>query len=337
MGVQASAYEAVSVGGGEKEIVLSRVFDSPRERVWEAFTKPERVVKWWGPVGFTTTTQKHELKVGGVWRFVMHGPDGKDYENLITYLEVDGPRTLRYKHGGDADVEPVNFEVKVGFEEVEGGKKTKVTLQMVFESKASKEFVVNTYGAVEGGKQTLTRLAEYLGAGEEGDDAFVIMRVFDVPVETMYRAWTKKEALAKWFGPKGSEITHCTLDMRPGGVFHYCMKHPMGMDMWGKWEIREVVENERIVCVSSFSDEEGGVTRASFLENWPLRLLMRVTFVPHAGIGRGTVVRVEWKPLDATKEELAAFAGMHESMQGGWGGTLERLGEFVGTAAKMPA
>ena len=68
----------------------------PPARVFDAWTDPEQVVQWWGPRGFTTTTHNMEVKPGGVWRFIMHGPDGRDYQNKITYLEVARPERLVY-------------------------------------------------------------------------------------------------------------------------------------------------------------------------------------------------------------------------------------------------
>ena len=88
----------------DREIVLSRLIDAPQELVFDAWTDPEQVGQWWGPSGFTTTTHKMEVKPGGVWRFVMHGPDGRDYQNKITYLEIVPPERLVYRHGGDEDL-----------------------------------------------------------------------------------------------------------------------------------------------------------------------------------------------------------------------------------------
>jgi uncharacterized protein YndB with AHSA1/START domain len=93
----------------DREIVISRVFDAPRELVWQAFTEPAHLLEWWGPRGFTTRTHRMDLKPGGEWRFVMIGPDGREYQNLVTYLEVTAPGRLRYRHGGTKEVEPVNF------------------------------------------------------------------------------------------------------------------------------------------------------------------------------------------------------------------------------------
>ncbi len=144
---------------GDREIAAVRVFDAPRDLVWKLWTEPEHIAQWWGPKGFTTTTYSMEVKPGGVWRFVMHGPD-RDYQNKITYLEVVKPERLVYKHGGDKEVEPVNFEVTVTF--AEQGGKTKIAMRMVFPSAKARDYVIKTYGAVEGLAQTLGRLEEYL-------------------------------------------------------------------------------------------------------------------------------------------------------------------------------
>jgi uncharacterized protein YndB with AHSA1/START domain len=156
---------------GDHEIVITRVLEAPRELVWQAWTDPRRVPQWWGPRGFTTTTQVMEVKPGGVWRFVMHGPDGRDYQNKITYLDVVRPELLVYKHGGEEDLEPVQFQTTVTFEDLGG--QTKVTLQMVFPSAEERDRVVKEYGAIEGGHQTLARLGEHLAsmAGKSGSAA----------------------------------------------------------------------------------------------------------------------------------------------------------------------
>src|SRR3954464_6742963 len=89
-----------------REIGITRVFDAPRELVFKMWTDPKHVAQWWGPQGFMTTTYKMDVKAGGVWRFAMHGPDGRDYENQITYVEVVEPERIAYRHGGGKDVEP---------------------------------------------------------------------------------------------------------------------------------------------------------------------------------------------------------------------------------------
>ena len=148
----------VAVKGAE--IVFTRIFDAPRELVFEAWTHAEKIAEWWGPDGFTTTTRS--VRPGGVWRFVMHGPDGRDYQNRIVYEEAAPPERLVYAHVGAEDTEAVNFRVTVIFQD--SGGKTKPTMRQIFPSVAERERVERTYGAREGALQTLARLAGYLAA-----------------------------------------------------------------------------------------------------------------------------------------------------------------------------
>ena len=144
----------------DREIVLSRLLDAPREMVFAAWTDPKQVVQWWGPRGFTTTTQEMAVAPGGVWRFVMHGPDGRDYKNKIIFTEVVKPERLVYRHAGEEDTEHIRFHVTVTFEAQ--GSKTLLTMRSLFATAQERDEVVTKYGAIEGGKQTLERLAEHL-------------------------------------------------------------------------------------------------------------------------------------------------------------------------------
>jgi uncharacterized protein YndB with AHSA1/START domain len=140
----------------EREIVLTRLLDAPRELVYEAWTNPEHLPRWWGPRGFTATTQEIDVRVGGQWRFILSGPDGTDYPNVIEYRELVRPERIVYAHGAD---EPDMFDVTVTFTEEDG--KTRVTSRMVFPTKEERAATA-AFGAVELGNQTLERLAEHL-------------------------------------------------------------------------------------------------------------------------------------------------------------------------------
>jgi uncharacterized protein YndB with AHSA1/START domain len=155
-----SAKTKIDMTSSDREIVVTRVFDAPRRLVFGAWTDPEQLKHWWGPQGFTLTTLHMEVKPGGVWKFVMHGPDGVDYPNQIVYTEIVEPELLAYKHRGDAEAEPVHFQVAVTFEAQ--GDRTKVTSRMVFPSAAAREHVVKTYHADEGAEQTFERLGRLL-------------------------------------------------------------------------------------------------------------------------------------------------------------------------------
>src|SRR5215470_8134852 len=142
-------------------IITVREFAAPRELVFEVWTDPKHLALWWGPFGFTTTTSAFELSEGGVWRFVMHGPDGRDYQNRITFAEIKRPERIRYHHAGGDDVEPVAFRTTVTFEEL-GRSRARLTLFAQFPSAAARERVIKDYRADQGAIETLSRLAEHL-------------------------------------------------------------------------------------------------------------------------------------------------------------------------------
>jgi uncharacterized protein YndB with AHSA1/START domain len=141
-------------------MIGTRILDAPRALVFEMWTDPRHLAQWWGPNGFTTTTSAFDMRPGGVWRFVMHGPDGRDYENRITFEEVVRPERIVYRHGGGGDVEPVQFRTTVTFEDLGG--KTRLTMRGQFPSAAERDRVIREYGADTGLVQTLARLADYL-------------------------------------------------------------------------------------------------------------------------------------------------------------------------------
>jgi uncharacterized protein YndB with AHSA1/START domain len=141
-------------------MIGTRVFDAPRELVFEAWTDPKHLAEWWGPNGFTTTTSAFDMRPGGVWRFVMHGPEGRDYENRITFDEIVKPERIAYHHGGGDNVEPVQFRTTVTFEDLGG--KTRLTMRGVFPSAAERDRVIKEYGADKGLAQTLARLADFV-------------------------------------------------------------------------------------------------------------------------------------------------------------------------------
>ena len=145
----------------DREMVITRLINAPRELVWEVWTDPTHLEKWWGPNGFSTTTKEFSFGVGGRWRHIMHGPDGTNYPNLIVYEELVKPERIVYAHSdGGEGANDAQFISTITFEESDG--KTLVTLRSVFNSPAELQHVIKTYGALEGGKQHLARLDGYV-------------------------------------------------------------------------------------------------------------------------------------------------------------------------------
>ena len=143
----------------DREIVIARVIGAPRELVFEAFTAVRHLSRWWGPEGFTTSTRAFEFRVGGEWDFVMHGPDGTDYQEWISWSEIDPPARIALRHGAFRD-DPDAFESVLTFEPT--GEETRIVMRTVFPTKELRDDAVEKYHAIEGGQQTLSNLAAYL-------------------------------------------------------------------------------------------------------------------------------------------------------------------------------
>ena len=159
---------------------------------------------------------------------------------------------------------------------------------------------------------------------------FIISRVYDAPRDLVYRCFTEPERMKHWWGPKGFTVIKSSMDLRVGGIYHYGLRSPEGQTIWGKFVYREIVAPERLVFVNSFSDEQGGLTRHPMSLTWPIEMLSVFLFEEVAG--NKTRFTVKWSPLNATAEERATFAAGHDSMKGGWTGTMDKLAEYLAKA-----
>lgn len=157
-----AAATSLDLDNDARSIIGRREFDAPRDLVFAAFTDPKHLSQWWGPNGFTTTTLSFDMRPGGVWRFIMHGPDGRDYQNRITYDAIVRPERIVYHHGGGDDVEPVQFRQTITFEDLGG--RTRIVWRGDFPSAEARDRNIREYGADKGLMQTMARLADYLSA-----------------------------------------------------------------------------------------------------------------------------------------------------------------------------
>ena len=141
----------------DREVVVTRLIDAPRELVFAAFTEREHIVNWWVPSG--TTIHEWDRKPGGLWRYTQPGPKGTEYPFKIKFIEITKPTRFVYDFGPDAEDAPEPVRTTVTFEEEHG--KTKVTLQLLFATAAERENAMK-YGAAQGAKHALENLADYL-------------------------------------------------------------------------------------------------------------------------------------------------------------------------------
>jgi uncharacterized protein YndB with AHSA1/START domain len=160
---------------------------------------------------------------------------------------------------------------------------------------------------------------------------FTISRTFNAPRNLVWKAWTEAERLAQWWGPKGCEIRVIKLDFRPGGIFHYAMAFQPGQEMYGRFMYRDIAAPECMEYISSFSDPEGGITRAPFggiAADFPLEVLNIMTLTEQGG---KTTMTLRGGPVYPSEAERKCYAGMAESMQQGFAGTFDKLDDYLKT------
>ncbi|MEO8377472.1 MAG: SRPBCC domain-containing protein [Candidatus Sumerlaeota bacterium] len=166
-------------------------------------------------------------------------------------------------------------------------------------------------------------------AGPEAE--FKISRELDAPRELVWKAWTDPKRLAEWWGPKGMEVGIHKLELKPGGTFLYSMTMPDGKKLWGKFVYREITPPEKLVFVVSFSDENEGITTHPMAPDWPQETLSTIILTEKNGKTTMSMVGV---PINATQKQIDTFIAGFTSMQGGWGGTFEKLGNYLSDAQK---
>lgn len=293
----------------DREIVITRMLDAPRELAWQAMTNPEHVVQWWGPRGFTTTIGQMDVRPGGVWTHVMHGPDGTDYPNHSVFTEVVYPESIVFAHG-DGSAEP-DILATWRFEAIGG--KTRVTISMVFPSAAARDLVVKQHNAIEGGKQTLERMAEHLPSMGVDARYIVIERIVDAPPALVFQCWTDPKHLARWWGPSGFTNPVCEMDVRIGGAWRIVMRAPDGTDYPCHGIYREIVPAERLVFTNCATDAAGE------------RLLDGLTTVTFVEQGGKTKMTVHTGAIALVAGAVPKLSGM----KSGWTQSLDRLDMLV--------
>ena len=276
------------------EIRIIRVYDAPVQAVWDAWTDPEQVAQWWGPRGFTITTHSKDLRVGGTWRYTMHGPDGTDFPNTTKYFEVEKHARLVYDHGGSDD-RPAMFRVTVTFAEVNG--KTKMEMVMAL---PSAEALENTRKVIKNfsGNSTWDRLAEYLEKESTGKEKFVINRSFDASIETMFEMWTDLNRFSQWLPPTGFTMQFIRADIKPGGETFYFMTNGANVKMYGKAKYLKIERPNRIIYTQQFCDEHENMARHPMAPTWPETMLTTVVLAEEEP-GK-TRVTITWEAYGPT-------------------------------------
>lgn len=287
------------------DLRITRTFDAPRALVWQAWTRPEHLMKWLCPKDFTVIFAEGELRPGGTWRSGMRSPRGQDHVAGGVYREVEPEHRLVFTHLWEGGEGP-ETTVTVTLEERQG--KTEMAFEQVgFATAASRD------GHQEGWSESFDNLAQHLVE----DRLIVITRVFDAPRELVWKAWHEPEHVERWWGPKGFTTRVEELDLRPGGRSKFVMVGPDGTEYPVTGVYSEVVVPEKTVGSDEFDEGFPGD---------PAELPQGVVLTCYFDeAGRGT--RLTMWILHPTAESRRN----HEEMGvvGGWGSSFDCLDEHL--------
>jgi len=307
------------------ELVVTRAFDAPRPQVFEAWSGPERLVRWWGPRGFVTAAGKVDVRPNGAWRVAMRAPAGGLRWLQCAYREIVAPERLAFTWAWeDAAGEPGRGTlVTVNFAE-QAGKTRLIVHQAAFEP-AAPDRREDDRGDWE---DRLDRLADLLAEMPTPEDAtmaarpapatvapssavpeLVITRLLDAPRSLVFKVWTQPEHLARWWGPKGFTLLSCETDVRPGGTWVRCMRAPEGTKHIKRGVYREIVEPERLVFTYVNEDADGRLGPET---------VVTVTFEEQGAKTKLTLYQTGFESIDA-----------RDAHEGGWASCLERFAEYL--------
>ena len=156
---------------------------------------------------------------------------------------------------------------------------------------------------------------------------FSISHVFSAPRAKVFAVHTTAEHLQKWLSPEGCDTTYAKMDFRVGGSYHYCNEVPNGLQMWGKQTFRDILPNEKLTYLQTFSDKDGGIGKHPMAPTWPAEILATITF-EDAGAGH-TKVTTTWQPLNTDEAGNAAFDAARGSMTQGFGSVFVKLDGYL--------
>jgi uncharacterized protein YndB with AHSA1/START domain len=249
--------------GEGSDLVITRIFDAPRELVWKEWTEPERFKQWWGPKGFTSPSAELDVRVGGNYLASMKSPEGLEVWSTGTYGEVREPERLTmsdsfadamgnvvpasyYKMPGEF---PLELQVTVTFQE--HGGKTTMTLRhsgMPPESAKDSESGWNeSFDKMEKNMHDeIFVQMKTLVLVEPGTQAATIIRVQDAPRDLVFKAQTTPELFEQFWGPERYTTRVERMEVRKGGVWRALQRDPEGNESAFNGVYHEVTP-ERII------------------------------------------------------------------------------------------
>ena len=315
-----------------EDLVIERVFDAPRERVFDVFTKAEHIQKWWGPKGVSIPVAEFDARPGGRIFIGQTLPDST--EDTMLYLagvvrEIERPSHLMFAfHYANEERERVSPSARSGLPRA-WNDEIVTTVTLSAEGRRTRVTIIAHRSGVtalwrerarEGWGQTLDKIdaaiADYMKE-ERGD--LVVERVFDAPRERVFDMFTKTEHLRNWWGPKMASIAVAEYDARPGGKLFLGERYPDGAKVFLAGVVREIERPSHLVFAMHFANEKRErvppPAHSGLGDAWDGEILSDVTFTAE---GRRTRVTIR-------NERSGVTADWSEKARYGWGEALDKL------------
>ena len=154
---------------------------------------------------------------------------------------------------------------------------------------------------------------------------FEISREFDAPISLVWKVYTEAEHLKNWFAGPGMDMTHCTIDLKAGGMMHY-RQEGNGLVLWGRFIFKEIDEPDRLTYLSSFSNEKAEIAPNPFSGAWPAEIMNVMTLTENNG---KTTVHLSAVAYNASQEEIDGFKAANEGMNQGYIATMDKLENYL--------
>jgi uncharacterized protein YndB with AHSA1/START domain len=303
----------------EREIVITRSFNAPRELVFKAHLDPVLIPLWWGPRSTTTVVEKLDAQPGGEWRF-LHSSDGFEMSFYGEFREITPHERIVQTSEFSGAPGHVILET-ILFDEQDG--KTLMTIIEAFDTVEERDAVLQS-GMESGLRESHDRLEELAQRmGPEGPKQITITRIFDAPRALVWKAWTDPQYLMRWWGPAHFTSPVAKIDLRVGGKYLFAMRSPEGQDLYSTGTYKKIDPMNEIIYTDSFSDEEGNVLPPSAFgmgDDYPVESDVTVKFEDVQGKTRMTVTTRRPQGI------------MGEYAIAGWNESLDKLAESLAAA-----
>ncbi len=258
----------------ERGLIITRVFDAPRELIWKAWTVPDLFMRWWGPKNFTAPVVRIDLREGGKYLNCMRSAEGQEFWSTGVYREIvpmerlvvtdsfadEKGNIVPASHYGMPGEWPLELLVTVTFEEIEG--RTRMTLQHagIPSGKMSDDTRAGWNESFDKLAQSIIIKKDFTLIAEPGKQEIVLTRLFDAPRNRVFEACTNPDLISEWWGPRRFTTIVDKMDVRPGGMWRFINRDAEGNEYAFHGVYHEIRSPERIVDTFEFEGTPGHVS-----------------------------------------------------------------------------